>query len=198
MASTIVAMEHDNPLIFKDVNAWRAWLDENEETSDGVWLLVAKKGTTEPTSLMVADALQEALCSGWIDGQRRSKDETTFLQRYTPRRKASVWSEKNTLFVQELIAQGRMRPRGQLEMDKAKADGRWERAYQGQATAQVPEDLQRALDAEPAAKAAFEALKSQPRYHILHQLMIAKTEKTKAARIARFIAQLEETNARDS
>ncbi|WP_461635041.1 YdeI/OmpD-associated family protein [Glutamicibacter soli] len=191
-------MEHDNPLIFKDVNAWRAWLDENEETSDGVWLLVAKKGTTEPTSLMVADALQEALCSGWIDGQRRSKDETTFLQRYTPRRKASVWSEKNTLFVQELIAQGRMRPRGQLEMDKAKADGRWERAYQGQATAQVPEDLQRALDAEPAAKAAFEALKSQPRYHILHQLMIAKTEKTKAARIARFIAQLEETNARDS
>lgn len=194
----MVAMDYDNPLILKDVDAWRAWLDENEETSDGVWLLVAKKGTTEPTSLMVADALQEALCSGWIDGQRRSKDETTFLQRYTPRRKASVWSEKNTLFVQELIAQGRMRPRGQLEIDKAKADGRWERAYQGQATAQVPEDLQRALDAEPAAKAAFEALKSQPRYHILHQLMIAKTEKTRAARIARFIAQLEETNARDS
>lgn len=191
-------MDYDNPLILKDVDAWRAWLDENEETSDGVWLLVAKKGTTEPTSLMVADALQEALCSGWIDGQRRSKDETTFLLRYTPRRKASVWSEKNTQFVEELISQGRMRPRGQAEIDKAKADGRWDRAYQGQATAQVPEDLQRALDAEPAAKAAFEALKSQPRYHILHQLMIAKTEKARAARIARFIAQLQETSAQDS
>lgn len=191
-------MEYDNPLILKNVDAWRAWLDENEDTSDGVWLLVAKKGTTEPTSLMVADALQEALCSGWIDGQRRSKDETTFLQRYTPRRKASVWSEKNTQFVEELIAQGRMRPRGQAEIDKAKADGRWDRAYQGQATAQVPEDLQRALDAEPVAKEAFEALKSQPRYHILHQLMIAKTEKTRAARIARFIAQLKETNAQES
>ncbi|MGV2953365.1 YdeI/OmpD-associated family protein [Glutamicibacter sp. AGC46] len=185
-------MDYDNPLIFKDVDAWRAWLDENEETSDGVWLLVAKKGTTGQTSLPVADALQEALCSGWIDGQRRSNDEKTFLQRYTSRRKASVWSEKNTQFVQELIAQGRMRPRGQAEIDKAKADGRWDRAYQGQATSQVPEDLQRALDAAPAAKAAFEALKSQPRYHILHQLMIAKTEKTRAARITRFIAQLNE------
>ena len=155
-----------------------------------MWLLVAKKGTTEPTSLLVADALQEALCSGWIDGQRRSKDETTFLQRYTPRHKASVWSEKNTQFVQELITQDRMRARGQAEIDKAKADGRWDRAYQGQATAQVPEDLQRAPDVEPADKAAFEALKSQPRYHILHQLMIAKSEKTRAARISRFIAQL--------
>lgn len=91
-----------------------------------------------------------------------------------------------------------MRPRGQAEIDKAKADGRWDRAYQGQATAQVPEDLQRALDAEPAAKAAFGALESQSRYHILHQLMIATTEKTRAARITRLIAQLQETNAQDS
>lgn len=191
---TIVAMDYDNPLILKDVAAWRAWLDENEETSDGVWLLVAKKGTTEPTSLMVADALQEALCSGWIDGQRRSNDEKTFLQRYTPRRKASVWSEKNTKFVQELITQGRMRLRGQAESDKAKADGRWDRAYQGQAIAQVPEDLQRALEANPTAKAAFEALKSQPRYHILHQLMIAKTEKTRSARLEKFVRQLSEAS----
>lgn len=183
-------MDYDNLLILTDVAAWRAWLDENEETSDGVWLLVAKKGTTEPTSLMVADALQEALCSGWIDAQRRSRDESTFLQRYTPRRKTSVWSEKNTQFVESLIEQGRMRPRGQVEIDKAKADGRWERAYQGQATAQVPEDLQRALDAAPAAKAAFESLKSQPRYHILYQLMIAKTEKTRQARIAKFVREL--------
>lgn len=194
MASTIVAMDYDNPLILKDVAAWRTWLDENEETSDGVWLLVAKKGTTEPTSLKVADALQEALCSGWIDGQRRSRDETTFLQRYTPRRKDSVWSEKNTQFVAVLVEQGRMRPRGQAEIDKAKTGGRWDRAYQGQATAQVPEDLQRALDVHPAAKAAFEALKSQPRYHILHQLMIAKTEKTRSARLEKFVRQLSETS----
>ncbi|WP_443461034.1 YdeI/OmpD-associated family protein [Glutamicibacter arilaitensis] len=183
-------MEYDNPLILKDVAFWRGWLDENEETSDGVCLLVAKKGTTEPSSLMVADALQEALCSGWIDGQRRSRDETTFLQRYTPRRKASVWSEKITQFVAALIEQGRMRPRGRAEIDKAKDDGRWDRAYQGQATAHVPEDLQRALDAHPTAKAAFEALKSQPHYHILHQLMIATTETTRANRIAKFITRL--------
>ncbi|WP_347039244.1 YdeI/OmpD-associated family protein [Glutamicibacter halophytocola] len=187
-------MDHDNPIILKDVDAWRAWLDENEETSDGVWLLVAKKGTTGPTSLVVSDALQEALCSGWIDAQRRRNDEETFLRRYTPRRKASVWSEKNTQFAQELIEQGRMRPRGQAEIDKAKADGRWDRAYQGQATAQVPEDLQRALDAHPTAKAAFEALKSQPRYHILHQLMIAKTDKTRWARLEKFVQQLSETS----
>lgn len=123
---------------------------------------------------------------------RRSKDEKTFLQRYTPRRKASVWSEKNTQFVQELIAQGRMRPRGQAEINEVKADGPRDRACQGQATTQVPDDLQRPLDAEPAAKAAFKELKSQPRYHILHQLMNAKTEKTRATRIARFIAQLNE------
>jgi len=190
----MVAMDTGYPLILKDVAAWRTWLDENEEIRDGMWLLVAKKGTTEPTSLMVADALQEALCSGWIDGQRRSNNEKTFLQRYTPRRKASVWSKKNTQFVAVLIAQGRMRPRGQAEIDKAKADGRWDRAYQGQATAQVPEDLQRALDAHPTAKAAFEALKSQPRYHILHQLMIAKTEKTRSARLEKFVRQLSEAS----
>ncbi|MGP5697964.1 YdeI/OmpD-associated family protein [Glutamicibacter arilaitensis] len=140
--------------------------------------------------MLIAYALQEALCSGWIDGQRRSNDEKTILQRYTPRCKASVWSEKNTQFVQELIPQVRMRLRGRAEIDKAKVDGRWDRAYLGQATAQIPEGLQRVLDAEPTAKSAFEALKSKPRYHILHQLMIAKTEKTRAARIARFIAQL--------
>lgn len=141
-------------------------------------------------SLTAADALQEALCSGWIDGQHRSHDETTFLQRYTPRCKASIWSEKNTQFVTALIEQGRMRPRWQEEIDKAKADGRWDRAYQGQATAQVPEDLQRALNARPTAKVAFEALKSQPRYYILYQQMIAKIEKTKANRIVKSVTEL--------
>ena len=128
-------MDPQDALILPDATAWRAWLDEHEETSDGVWLVVAKKGTTSPTSLAVAQALPEALCSGWIDAIRRKRDETTFLQRYTPRRKTSVWSQRNTGFAQELINQGRMRPRGYAEIQKAKDDGRWERAYQGQATA---------------------------------------------------------------
>lgn len=100
---------------------------------------------------MVVDALQEALCSGWFDDQRRSHDGTKFLQQYTPRRKASAWPEENPQFVEALIEQGRLRPRGQAEIDKAKADGRCDRAYQGQVTAEVPEDLHRALDAHPTA-----------------------------------------------
>ncbi|WP_418908451.1 YdeI/OmpD-associated family protein [Glutamicibacter endophyticus] len=179
-------------MILPDVAAWRAWLDEHEESSDGVWLVVAKKGTTTPTTLRVDQALPEALCSGWIDGRRRSRDDATFLQHYTPRRARSVWSERNTQLVEELIAQGRMRPRGMAEVAKAKADGRWEQAYQGQATATVPEDLQAALDASPTAAAAFAALKSQPRYHILHQLMIARTERTRTARLQKFLADLEQ------
>ncbi|WP_404289464.1 YdeI family protein [Glutamicibacter arilaitensis] len=187
-------MDPDDALILPDVAAWRAWLDEHEETSDGVWLVVAKKGTTSPTTLTVTQALPEALCSGWIDAVRRRRDEATFLQRYTPRRKTSVWSEKNTGYAQELIDQGRMRPRGYAEIHKAKDDGRWERAYQGQATAQVPQDLQNALDRSPLAAKNFAALKSQPRYHILHQLMIARTEKTRSARLAKFLAGLEATD----
>ncbi len=178
-------------MILEDATAWRAWLDKFEDTSDGVWLVLAKKGTTTPTRLTAAQALQEALCSGWIDGRRRSLDEATFLQHYTPRRKTSIWSLKNTGFVQELSDQGRMRPRGQQEIDKSKADGRWERAYGGAATAQVPDDLQQLLDPHPLAARNFAALKSQPRYHILHQLMIARTEKTRNARLARFITELD-------
>ncbi|PCC31764.1 YdeI/OmpD-associated family protein [Glutamicibacter sp. BW77] len=188
-------MDPQDALILPDATAWRAWLDEHEETSDGVWLVVAKKGTTSPTSLAVAQSLPEALCSGWIDAIRRKRDETTFLQRYTPRRKTSVWSQRNTGFAQELINQGRMRPRGYAEIQKAKDDGRWERAYQGQATAQVPQDLQDALDRSPLAAKNFAALKSQPRYHILHQLMISRTQKTRSARLAKFLAELEATDS---
>lgn len=184
-------MEPNEELILPDILAWRAWLDENEETSDGVWLVVAKKGTTSPTSLTVKQALPEALCSGWIDAIRRKRDATTFLQRYTPRRKTSVWSKINTELAEALISEGRMRTRGLTEVQKAKDDGRWERAYHGQATAQVPADLQQALDLSPAAASAFTALKSQPRYHILHQLMIARTDKTRSARLRRFVDELE-------
>ncbi|HJX76878.1 YdeI/OmpD-associated family protein [Glutamicibacter sp.] len=186
-------MDEREILIRPDISGWRAWLDEHEDTSDGVWLLLAKKGTTSPTTLSYASALQEALCSGWIDGRRRGNDEHTFIQHFTPRRKTSVWSERNTGYVQELIAQDRMRERGQAEIDKAKADGRWDAAYQGQAKAEVPEDLQARLDLSPVAAANFSALKSQPRYHILHQLMIARTAKTRASRLDKFLTELEST-----
>lgn len=112
-------------LTVKDVTAWRAWLDANEHTSDGVWLVLAKKGTVEPTSLSYAEALDEALCSGWIDGQKKSFDSVVFLQRFTPRRKRSIWSLRKTGIVEQLIAQGRMRERGMSEIELAKADGRW-------------------------------------------------------------------------
>ncbi len=111
-------------LTVKDAAAWRAWLDANEHTSDGVWLVLAKKGTVEPTSLSYTEALDEALCSGWIDGQKKSFDSVVFLQRFTPRRKRSIWSLRKTGIVEQLIAQGRMRERGMSEIELAKADGR--------------------------------------------------------------------------
>ncbi len=106
-------------LCVTDAAAWRAWLDANEDASDGVWLVLAKKGTTDPTSLRYDEALDEALCSGWIDGQKRSRDATTFLQRFTPRRARSMWSLRNTEHIARLEADGRMRPRGRTEVDKA-------------------------------------------------------------------------------
>ncbi|MGJ9406769.1 YdeI family protein [Nesterenkonia aurantiaca] len=177
-------------LTLPDVVAWRAWLDQHEDSSEGVWLVMAKKGVTSPTSLGYAEALQEALCSGWIDGQRRARDESTFLQRFTPRRKASIWSQRNVGYVEALIAAGRMRERGFAEIERAQADGRWDRAYSGQAGAEVPGDLAAALEVSPAAKATFEALSSQGRYHVLHQLMIAANPATRARRIEKFMEQL--------
>jgi len=109
-------------LTLPDVAAWRAWLDQHEDSADGVWLVMAKKGVTTPTSLSYGDALQEALCSGWIDGQRKARDETTFLQRFTPRRKTSIWSQRNVGYVEALIASGRMRARGFTEIERAQAE----------------------------------------------------------------------------
>ncbi|GGH40655.1 YdeI/OmpD-associated family protein [Microbacterium album] len=177
-------------LIVADAAAWRAWLDENEDDSDGVWLILAKKGTTTPTSLTYAQALDEALCSGWIDGQKRSVDAHVFSQRFTPRRRASLWSQRNIGIVERLTAEGRMRPRGQAEIDRAKADGRWERAYAGAATAQVPDDLAAALAAAPGAAEAFAALDSQNRYAVLHRVLTAATATTRANRIAKAVAML--------
>lgn len=184
-------MTESPELTLPDVAAWRAWLDQHEDRSDGVWLVMAKKGITSPTSLGYADALQEALCSGWIDGQRKSRDENTFLQRFTPRRRTSIWSQRNVGYVEALIASGRMRERGVAEIQRAQADGRWDRAYAGQAGAEVPADLAAALEVSPTAKSTFEALSSQGRYHVLHQLMIAANPVTRARRIERFIEKLD-------
>ncbi|WP_169165324.1 YdeI/OmpD-associated family protein [Cellulomonas taurus] len=183
-------MAADDPLILPDVAAWRAWLDVHESASDGVWLLLAKKGTTDPTSISAAQALDEALCSGWIDGQRLGRDETTFLQRYTPRRARSLWSARNVQYIARLTAAGRMRPRGLAEVAAAQADGRWDRAYAGQSTIEVPPDLVDALAAAPGAAEAFAALAKSERYSVLHQVVTAATPRTRAARIARWVARL--------
>ncbi|WP_218849876.1 YdeI/OmpD-associated family protein [Nesterenkonia sandarakina] len=186
----MAAVSEELELTLPDVAAWRAWLDQHEGSSEGVWLVLAKKGVTTPTSLSYADALQEALCSGWIDGQRKARDETTFRQRFTPRRRASIWSQRNVGYVEALIAEGRMRARGFAEIERAQSDGRWDRAYSGQASAEVPADLAAALQASPTAQATFEALGSQGRYHVLHQLMIAANPATRARRIEKFLEKL--------
>jgi uncharacterized protein YdeI (YjbR/CyaY-like superfamily) len=183
-------MAEREPFVVADAVAWRAWLDDNEDLSDGVWLVLAKKGTTAPTTLTYAEALDEALCSGWIDGQKASLDAGSFLQRFTPRRKSSLWSKRNVELVGRLADEGRMRPRGQAEIDRAKADGRWERAYAGASTAQVPDDLAAALAAEPAASELFARLDATNRYSVLHRVSTAATPATRANRIARLVGML--------
>ncbi len=174
-----------------DVGAWREWLDAHESTSDGIWLTLAKKGTTEPTSLTYAQALDEALCSGWIDGQGKKLDESTHLRRFTPRRARSIWSARNVSHVERLIEEGRMRSRGTAEMEKAKADGRWAAAYKGPATIEIPVELQEALDARPAAAAAFETLDAQNRYAILHRVTIGKKPETRQRNAVKYTEMLE-------
>lgn len=178
-------------LTVPDRDAWRAWLDRHEEASDGVWLVLAKKGTTDPTSLTYAEALDEALCSGWIDGQTASIDERVFRRRFTPRREASLWSERNIGLVATLTAEGRMRPAGIREVERAQADGRWARAYAGQASASEPEDLLASLAASPAAAAAFATLSKVNRYAVIHRVSTAPNATVRAARLAKLVAMLE-------
>ena len=152
--------------------------------------VLAKKGTENPTSLTYDQALEDAPCHGWIDGQARRRDEATYRQRFTPRRKRSAWSKRNTGIAERLHAEGRMHPAGQAEVERAKADGRWDAAYAGQASIEVPPDLAEALAAEPKAQAMFEALNSQNRYAVLYRITTAKRSDTRARRIAQFGAML--------
>ena len=170
--------------------AWEAWLEENH-ACPGVWIRFARKGSGIP-SLTHDEALDVALCFGWIDGQAASDEAPYWRQRFTPRRARSKWSRINCARVEALTAAGRMRPPGLAEAAAAKADGRWEAAYASPRNITVPDDLQRRLDASPRLRKAFEALDSRNRYAILYRLHDAKRPETRARRLEEYVAMLKE------
>ncbi len=175
--------------LFKTGGTWEKWLADHGETSPGLWLRLAKKAA-DLKSITFAEALDAALCYGWIDGQRRSWDEESFVQRFTPRRKKSIWSKINRAKVTELIESGRMRPAGLAAIEAAKADGRWDAAYDSHRTAQVPDDLQAELDSNPEAKTFFATISSQNRYAILFRIQTAKKPETRMKRIKQYVDML--------
>jgi len=177
-------------LVVPDAAAWRAWLVDNHTDPTGVWLRLARKGTTSPTSLVYDEALRAALCFGWIDGQVNKVDAATYRQKFTPRRRRSPWSARNVGIVGELEAAGLMAPAGIAEVERAKADGRWAAAYAGPATAEVPDDLAAAIDADPKARAMFEVLTKQNRYAVVWRVLQAKKLETRQRRIEQFVAML--------
>jgi len=183
--------ELDLPVrLFKTPAAWEKWLDANHKKSAGVWMQIARKGSGL-TSATYQEALDVALCYGWIDGQKRPCDERTWLQRFTPRGPRSVWSKINTGKAEALIQSGRMRPAGLAAIEAAKASGRWESAYQPWSDPDVPPELAAALDASPNAKAFFETLRGRNRYAIIYRVTTAKKPDTRARRVADFVAMLE-------
>ena len=177
------------PTLFKSAKAFEAWLKKNHATSEGLWLKIAKRGSNEP-SVTYPEAVEIALCWGWIDGQKKSLDDQHYLQRFTPRRARSVWSRINVNKVQALIEAGRMQAPGQAQIEAAKADGRWARAYDGARTSTVPEDLQAALEAEPAAKTFFASINASNRYAILWRIQTAARAETRARRLAQLVEML--------
>lgn len=176
---------------FPSQQEWEDWLEAEHAASDGVWLKLAKKSSGVET-VSFDEALESALCYGWIDSQAASLDERFYLQRFTPRRKRSRWSRINRDKVTELTKQRRMKPAGLAQVELARADGRWDAAYDSPASATVPDDLQRALDANPKARDFFATLSSQNRYAILYRLQDAKKPETRARRLEKFVALLNE------
>jgi uncharacterized protein YdeI (YjbR/CyaY-like superfamily) len=170
---------------------WERWLEKHHAQSAGLWLKIAKKGSEHET-VLYPEALESALCYGWIDGQKGSHGEDFWLQKFTPRRARSRWSRINRDKAAELVEQGRMKQAGLAEVERARADGRWEAAYEGQSRATIPEDLQRELDRNPEAKAFFETLDSANRYAILYRIQDAKRPETRARRIEQYVAMLAE------
>jgi len=177
-------------LTVPDVAAWGRWLEEHEGQRDGIWLTLARKGTTEPTSLTYDDALAEALRRGWIDGQLGAGDDGTYRRKFTPRRPGSTWSKRNVAIATKLVEEGRMRPSGLAAVSRAKADRTWHTAYEGQATIEIPADLAAALAADPVASAMFDKLNASNRYAILYRVTTAKQADTRRRRIEQFVAML--------
>jgi uncharacterized protein YdeI (YjbR/CyaY-like superfamily) len=183
-------MPDDFPrLQFASQKAWTTWLRRNHQKAPGIWLQFAKKGTGVP-SVTYAEAVESALCFGWIDGQVQRMDEVHYLQRFTPRKRDSIWSKINVARAEALIAAGKMSPAGLAAIEAAKANGRWHSAYAGARTATVPEDLAAALRANPEVERAFRALKAQPRYAILFRLQTTKSPALRAEKIAKFVEML--------
>ncbi|HEX6964183.1 MAG TPA: YdeI/OmpD-associated family protein [Gemmatimonadaceae bacterium] len=176
-------------LVFHDKRAWAAWLDDNHRTSAGVWLRMAKKSSGLP-SVSYDEALDVALCYGWIDGTKKRDDAEYFLQKFTPRGKRSIWSKRNREKALALIERGEMKAAGLAEVERARTDGRWDAAYDGPSRMAVPDDLHAALHANRHAKAFFETLNSQNRYAILFRIHSAKRADTRAKRIREFVEML--------
>jgi uncharacterized protein YdeI (YjbR/CyaY-like superfamily) len=174
-----------------DGGEFEAWLEANHDESSGIWLAIAKHGAAA-RSIPYGEAIEIALCFGWIDGRKARHDDEYWLQRFTPRSARSRWSEINRAKAQALIADGRMRPAGLAQIDRAKADGRWQSAYKGQRTATVPADLQRELDQDPQAASAFAALDARNRYSIIWRINDAKRPETRQKRITQFLDMLHE------
>jgi uncharacterized protein YdeI (YjbR/CyaY-like superfamily) len=182
--------KRDLPVIaFKSQQAWDAWLTSQAAPSKGLWLKLAKK-SSGIESVSRPEAIDTALCHGWIDGQLDSFDDDCWLIRFTPRQSTSKWSEKNRVRAVELVALGRMRPAGLNEIERAQKDGRWSAAYAPQSTAQVPDDLRAALAKSKKAKSFFETLDSANRFAILHRIHVAKKPETRVARIEKYVAML--------
>lgn len=180
----------DLPILpFERQKDWAVWLDKNHATSSGVWLKLAKKASGVK-SVTYDEALEVALCYGWIDGQKKSHDETSWLQKFTPRGPRSIWSKINTEKALRLIDSGRMRPAGLKAVERARQDGRWDAAYDSQSKAIVPDDLQAELDRNAKAKAFFTTLDSRNRYAILHRIHTAKKAETRVKRIGEFVRML--------
>ena len=190
-AMTAPEMRAGLPIIFfTDRAAFEAWLASQPQDSPGLWLKLARQGSGI-ASLTKSEAIDAALCHGWIDGQLHPYDAACWLIRFTPRKRASKWSAKNRARALELVAERRMQPRGLAAVEAAKADGRWDAAYAPASTAEVPIDLQAALDASPAAAAFFATLTGANRYAILYRIGAVKKAETRARKIADYVAMLE-------
>ena len=175
--------------LFRNARAFESWLKKNHAKSDGLWLRIAKRGAHEP-SVTYPEAVEIALCWGWIDGQKKGLDDQHFLQRFTPRRARSIWSKINVDKVAALVEAGRMQAPGHAQVEAAKADGRWAKAYDGAKTATVPDDLVAALDASPRAKAFFATINASNRYAVLWRIQTAVKPETRARRIAQLVDML--------